>query len=188
MMRHVQVHKLIENTCAEGPGNRVAIWVQGCSLHCDGCYEMHLWDTNGGTSIEIEYLSETIAKCNSCEGVTILGGEPFEQAEGLSLLLKNVHEQKKNIVVFSGYTYEELRMKESVFVNEMLKYTDLLIDGRFLKEQRDFMRPLVGSINQRFIPLTEVGNVLMNRIECYKNSLELRIDCNGIVSINGMWV
>ena len=186
MNKYIQIHRLIENTLVEGPGNRFAMWVQGCSLRCEGCFEKNIWNKSGGRSVAVCDLAGTILKNDSCEGITILGGEPFEQAESLCILLKSIHEQK-NVIVFSGYTYEELKEKKCEFVNEMLKYTDLLIDGRFLEAHMDLVRPLVGSVNQRFIPLNKTGDELMERMKYYKDSIELRIAPSGVVLINGMW-
>lgn len=118
------------------------------------------------------------------EGVTFLGGEPFEQAEDLASLAKMVKSEGLSIICFSGYTLEELRAKNDKNINSLLKYTDLLIDGGFEIENYDLSRPWVGSSNQRYIFLSDRYNETI--IKEYKNKIEVRISKDGRLEINGM--
>ena len=182
----IRIHRLIEDTYAEGPGRRIAIWFQGCSIHCDGCFEKNAWNPNGGEDISIQELKQLVSK-DGLDGVTILGGEPFDQAKSLLAFLQCVKEVGKNVIVFSGYLFETLSNSDSEYVRLSLKLIDLLIDGEYKKNSPDYNRPLIGSLNQRVIPLSDVGNVLAKSLEQYRDKIEVRINKNGSVIVNGMW-
>ena len=89
-----------------------------------------------------------------------------------------------SIICFSGYTYEEIKEKNDNNINNLLKYTDILIDGGFEKDKFDLSRPWVGSSNQRYIFLSDRYN--LNQILNYKNKIEIHIDKQGNLDINGM--
>ena len=180
----IRVHKIVQKTEAEGPGLRIAIWVQGCSIHCHNCYEKDTWDVNGGYAMSID---EIVALANEVEGITVLGGEPSEQAESVAELLEQFKLRNKNCIVFSGHTLEELKHIGSDAIDSMLKFTDVLIDGRYDELKKELIRPMIGSTNQRFISLSDEGKELTKRIEQYRNSIEVHILPNGSVSVNGMW-
>ena len=181
---NLRVFKILKKTKVEGPGIRFCIWVQGCSKHCNGCYAKESWDKNGGYLINIEELFEQIKNQKEIEGVTFLGGEPFEQAEALSLLSKMIKEINLSILTFSGNTYEELLKKNDIHINELLKYSDLLIDGGFEKDKFDLSRAWVGSKNQRYIFLSDRYTEM--DIINIKNKVEMRIQKNGEIFMNGM--
>lgn len=182
----VRVFKILKNTTAEGPGNRFCIWAQGCRKHCKGCYAKDSWDFSAGIEYSVNYLYSLIKdERNNIEGITFLGGEPLEQAKDLSILAQKVKEELNlSVVCFSGYTYEEIKSKDNSYMNKLLEYTDLLIDGGFIKDEFDLSRPWVGSKNQRYIFLSDRYN--LKEILKYKNKIELHIGKNGKVDINGM--
>ena len=187
----VRVASLRALTNTEGPGARFAIWVQGCTLKCSGCFNPHFWGSRGGTSMSTDVLLGEIlrakAKYPEIEGVTFLGGEPFEQAESLAILAKAIQSKDLTTMVFSGYTLEELTDPlhiEHGARKSFLESIDVLVDGRYEKENVDFDRPWVGSKNQEFHFLTEKynrGNIFEGRAD----SLEIRILSSGEVHING---
>jgi len=132
-----------------GPGKRLAIWVQGCSLGCEGCINPELWTENSGKNIDIATLADAILKLkNSIAGITITGGEPFEQYPALVAFGSFIKMKSElNILVYSGFTLDELITK---FPDKLFtKALDYLIDGRFMKEfaENDNIR---GSSNQNF--------------------------------------
>lgn len=87
----LDVYKIIPNTAVEGPENRFCIWVQGCKKHCKGCWATDTWAFDVGKKYSVESLYEQILEQkDNIEGVTFLGGEPFEQAKALSELAKKV--------------------------------------------------------------------------------------------------
>lgn len=181
----LDIYKIIENTAVEGPGNRFCIWTQGCRKHCSGCWAKDTWNFGCGIKYEVEDLLSLIQKQGTnIEGVTFLGGEPFEQAEELSLLAECIKKQNLSVVCFTGYTIEELTSKNNRFINKLLSNIDILIDGGFEEEKFDLSRPWVGSSNQRYIFLTDIyDNTILSS---YKNKIEARIMTDGRLEINGM--
>ena len=182
----IRVYKILKNTTAEGPGKRFCLWVQGCKKHCNGCYAKQTWDFDAGTPYSVSSLFEIIkAEKNNIEGVTFLGGEPFEQSAELSKLAQLIkNDLKLTLVCFSGYTYEELKNKKDKDTENLLKYIDLLIDGGFEEEKFDLSRPWVGSSNQNYIFLSDkyASEDILN----YKNKVEVHIKPDGRLEINGM--
>lgn len=179
----MRVYKLLLNTKVEGPGVRACIWVQGCRHYCKGCFAEHLWDYDGGTEMSSETVIEKLREViDTIDGLTLLGGEPFDQATELIAVAKYVKEQGKNVITFSGYTYE--RLLEDATKKELLDYVDLLCDGPFVEELTDYSRPLLGSSNQRFIYITQA--IPPETMEGYRNAFEIRVDSKGHTEINGM--
>lgn len=179
----MRVHRIIERTGAEGPGTRLCVWVQGCGHGCRGCYAKATWDPAGGTEIDSLELVRLIRKNHgTIDGITLLGGEPFDQAAGLLPAAAEARESGLNVIAFSGYLYEELLEKSGC--RELLRYVDLLIDGAYIEEKRDFSRPLAGSSNQRFIYLTD--RISEREMQAYRNRMELRIGGDGRLIMNGM--
>lgn len=181
----LDIYKIIKNTTVEGPGVRFCIWVQGCKKRCKGCWAKETWAFDVGTKYSVEQLFDLILlEKENIEGITFLGGEPFEQAVELAKLAKKVHEIGLSVVCFSGYTYDELKLKKSESVDLLLKYTDLLVDGEFDQAKFDLSRPWVGSSNQRYIFLTDKYSE--SEILQFKNKIEARIMLDGRVEVNGM--
>lgn len=140
-----------------GPGKRYCIWVQGCERRCPGCISVYSRDFQDGYLMSVGALALEIKLCRP-EGITISGGEPFLQAEALGELLhllKDKMDCDVGVIVYTGYTLEELH--QLPFAEKLLAYTDLLIDGPYVQELDDGLS-LRGSSNQRVIPLTDRYN------------------------------
>ncbi len=180
----LNVFKIIKNTQVEGPGKRFCIWVQGCNKHCAGCFAKDTWEFGAGQDYEVSDLIEMIKSEKNIEGVTFLGGEPFEQANELSKLSRIIKSLELSVVCFTGYSYEELQAKHDTDVDEFIKNIDLLIDGGFEVDKFDLSRPWVGSSNQRYIFLTDFYS--QKDIDKCKNKIEARISPDGKLEINGM--
>lgn len=181
----LDVYKIIPNTAVEGPENRFCIWVQGCKKHCKGCWAKDTWTFGVGEKYSVESLFEQIlAQKDNIEGVTFLGGEPFEQAKSLAELAKLVKREGLSVVCFTGYLLEELKAKNDVFVDLLLSNIDLLIDGGFEQDNFDISRPWVGSSNQRYHFLTNFYTPEI--LQKYKNKIEARISKDGRLELNGM--
>ena len=129
-------------------------------------------------------IIEDIKNQKGIEGVTFLGGEPFEQARALASISRAVKKMGLSVVTFTGNLYEELKKSDDKNILNLLKCTDLLVDGGFEKENFDLSRPWVGSSNQRYIFLTDFYNEEI--FVKFKNKIEVRIDENGQVAFNGM--
>ncbi|MCR5260512.1 MAG: radical SAM protein [Candidatus Gastranaerophilales bacterium] len=180
----LNVFKIIKNTKVEGFGNRFCIWVQGCSKHCKGCYASETWSFEPKQLIDIDILFEMIKNEKNIDGVTFLGGEPFEQVKALSVLAQKVQSIGLGIITFTGQNYDDLKQSDDKNLQELLKNTDLLIDGEFIEEKQDFSRAWVGSSNQRYIFLSGKYNEKM--LSSYKNKIEVRINKDGTIFANGM--
>ncbi|MCM3112891.1 4Fe-4S single cluster domain-containing protein [Lederbergia lenta] len=181
------IHRFLPLTTVEGPGKRFCLWVQGCSIRCEGCGIPWTWSKENGKTISVKDLYEEIKNSkneNNIEGVTFLGGEPFDQAEALGKLAQMVKELNLTVMTFTGYLFEDLKTRKECEV--LLTSTDLLIDGPFVKSQLDLSRPWVGSSNQRYHFLTPAYQHLENDLESINNKVEVRIYEDGLVSVNGM--
>ncbi len=178
------IYKILKNTTVEGPGVRFCIWVQGCKKHCEGCWAKDTWKFGCGTKYSVEELFSQIKSQPQIEGVTFLGGEPFEQAKELAELARLIKEEGLSVLCFTGYILEELRAKNDRHVNKLLDNIDLLIDGGFEQKNYDLSRPWVGSSNQRYIFLTDFYSA--DILKKYKNKIEVRISPDGKTEINGM--
>lgn len=180
----LNIFKILNKTTAEGPGKRFCLWVQGCSRHCRGCHAKSTWSHNINKLMDVDEVFNLIKSQTDIEGVTFLGGEPFEQAQALSLLAQKVKETGLSVMTFSGNSYDDLKNSKDIFVQKLLKYTDLLVDGEFREDCFDLSRPWVGSKNQRYIFLS--GRYSLQEIMRCNNKIELHIDKNGVVFVNGM--
>lgn len=175
-----RVYKILKNTKVEGPGNRYCIWFQGCSRHCKGCWAKATWDFDSGKELDTEDILNDILKTPNIEGVTFLGGEPFEQFKALLELAKGVKKNGLSILCFTGNKMEDIQK----YYPEILQYIDILIDGEYKENEKDFSRPWVGSKNQRYFFLSNrYDESILND---YKNKLEVNIQKNGLIFINGM--
>ena len=178
----LRVFKILKNTKVEGPETRYCIWVQGCSHHCKGCQAVHTWSHSGGKLIGVNDIIEDIKTQKGIEGVTFLGGEPFEQAEALGEIAEKVRKLGLGVLCFTGGYIEELRQDSKN--KKLIDNIDLLIDGPFDIEQVDYSRPWCGSSNQRYHFLTDRYNEEI--FVKYKNKVEINIGENGVVFMNGM--
>ncbi len=151
---------VIRESIVDGPGFRFAIFCQGCPHHCQDCHNPNTWDFEGGRDTSFEKILNAIDQNPLLQGVTFSGGEPFCQAEAFAALADEIKKRKLDIVTFTGYTLEELRemSKTDPAVGELLNKTDLLIDGPFIKEEKDLTLQFRGSKNQRIIDMNATGN------------------------------
>ncbi len=151
---------------ANGKGIRVSLFVSGCTHHCKGCFNPDTWNFNFGKEYTKETEDSIIEALSSdyIEGLSLLGGEPFEPQNQPTLvaLLKRVKNElpNKNVWCYSGYTFEELSgQKESrAFTEntlEMLSMIDVLVDGEFVEELKDISLKFRGSSNQRIIDVKQ---------------------------------
>ncbi|HAN44764.1 MAG TPA: anaerobic ribonucleoside-triphosphate reductase activating protein [Ruminococcaceae bacterium] len=151
MNNALRIAGIIKESIVDGPGIRFVVFAQGCPHNCDGCHNPQTHDFNGGKLCEIDKLLQEIDKNPLISGVTFSGGEPFCQAKALALLAKEVKKRGLNIFAYSGYTFEELVNMQNEAVAELLSLCDVLVDGRYIKGQRNLMLKFRGSENQRII-------------------------------------
>lgn len=145
-----------------GLGLRHSLYTSGCSHHCKGCFNASIWNFNYGTPFTEEFEDRIIEDLNidyvKISGLSILGGEPLQNVDGLLPLVKRIKAEceKKNIWIWSGYTFEEILQDDKQ--KELLSYCDILIDGRFVVELRDLTLEWRGSRNQRVLDAKESLN------------------------------
>lgn len=136
---------------SNGPGVRVSIFMQGCVFHCKNCFNPETWDFNNGKEFNDDVINHVLDLCDQSyiKGLSILGGEPMhpKNIEGTTKLAKLFKERfpEKNLWCWSGYSFEELHDKE------ILKYADVLVDGKYIDELHNPLLKWKGSSNQRVI-------------------------------------
>ena len=147
----MKIHRILPASRANGPGPRFVVWVQGCSRRCCACFNPGTHDRGGGYEISVPEIISRIPFAG-VSGITISGGEPFEQPEELAALLEETGRRGLNRLVYTGFTYEELKEHENRRVAECLPLVDMLIDGPYEKGTPPDM-PWAGSGNQRILRL-----------------------------------
>lgn len=169
----MNISQIIKADVANGPGFRVSVFVSGCTNRCKGCFQPETWDFSYGRMFDkatenliIEELSKEIY-----QGITILGGEPFEPSnqEGLRPFLERIRKElpEKDIWMYTGCGYEELLeggRRHTKDTDTILKMADVLVDGRFIEEEKVPGLKFRGSRNQRVIDLRkarESGTVVL---------------------------
>lgn len=131
-----------------GPGRRYAVWVQGCSLRCSDCISSQWLPFGGGVRVGVDELAGRIL-ASGREGLTLSGGEPFEQPDALVELIDLVRRGRDmSVMSFSGYTLERLRHTGNAGQRELLSRLDILVDGPYLRDRHGDLA-WRGSSNQR---------------------------------------
>lgn len=145
----------VAESIVDGPGIRFVIFTQGCPHHCKGCQNPQTHDFSGGYDEQPESLIEQVERDPLITGVTLSGGEPFEQAEALLPLVRRLRQSGKHIMAYSGYTFEQLigGSEKRPAWRELLKECDILVDGRFEEDKKSLLLKFRGSSNQRVIDL-----------------------------------
>lgn len=143
----------VNDSIVDGPGLRYTIFVQGCHHNCLGCHNPESHDINGGYVKEIAEILKEIDENPLLDGITLSGGEPMLQVETLIELSKEVKKRNLNIILYSGYTYEQII--DDVNKKSLLELCDMLIDGKFELEKRSLSLLYRGSSNQRLINVQE---------------------------------
>lgn len=169
-----------------GPGRRIGIWFQGCSIRCPGCISADTWGP-GHRRLSLEQLLEQITPwLHEAEGITISGGEPFDQLDALRSLLEGLRRLSElDILVYSGYSLEQL--------NEPLLQTKGLIDALISDPYIEALSQTMafrGSDNQRLSLLTPLGRARLGQyerlLEPTEKALDLMFDENGSVWMAGI--
>ncbi len=150
---------------ANGPGVRVSLFVSGCTHHCKGCFNEEAWDFKYGkefTELEEDEIINLISP-NYIEGITFLGGEPFEyiNQQGILKIVKRIKREfpNKTIWCYSGYTFDKDILENMCKIyketRELLSYIDVIVDGKFILEKKNIKLKFRGSENQRIIDVKE---------------------------------
>ncbi len=164
-MRYNKIRKM---DISNGPGVRVSIFFQGCSFHCDECFNKDTWDFTGGKEFTDETINRVLELCDNdvIKGLSILGGEPMHPSniEGTTALAKAFKEKYPNKTLWSwtGYKFDE-HVKDK----EIAKYLDVLVDGQFQINLKNPTLKWKGSSNQRVIDVQK--SLKQNEIVLYED-------------------
>jgi anaerobic ribonucleoside-triphosphate reductase activating protein len=154
MNKRLQVYTAKIST-VDGPGERVALFLAGCPIHCDGCQNRHMWDPQSGVAVDVDSAAAMVLQAN--RPITISGGEPFAQADAVADLIceLKLQDPKREIIVYSGYTLQELlgRAITDGSVAFILHNADILVDGPYVVALDNDKMQWRGSSNQRPIDL-----------------------------------
>lgn len=176
----VNIAYIEEQSFIYGPGCRLVIWVQGCSLKCKGCWNQLMWSFEPKKLYNIEDLLILINNnISSIEGVTILGGEPLQQYEPILELSKKIKAMHLSTMIFTGYEMHEIK---ELNMSEILNYTDILITGRYIQELRTLNHQWIGSTNQE---IHFISSIYKDYIVEDNNYIEISIDENAQTTLLG---
>ena len=140
---------LVDDSIVDGPGYRLAVFTQGCPHRCPGCHNPDTHDMQGGSLCDTEVVLRAVRANPLLSGVTLTGGEPFLQCAAMAEIARGVREMGLHTMAYTGYTYEELMDVPGAM--QVLEHLDVLVDGRFVSEQRSLDIIYRGSRNQRII-------------------------------------
>lgn len=148
----MKILSIYHDSVCDGEGVRTVIFFAGCPHHCEGCHNPESWKMSNGNDFTVE---DVLKECleNPLSNVTFSGGDPFLQAKQIIPLAKELKKVNKTIWAYTGWTYEELIKDE--YRRELLTFVDVLVDGKFVLENRDPKLKFRGSPNQRILKLKD---------------------------------
>jgi anaerobic ribonucleoside-triphosphate reductase activating protein len=191
----VQVAQIVAVTEAEGPGRRFALWLQGCPLRCPGCCNPEMLPFAGGRTMHLSEVLQAIdtAVKEGIEGITLLGGEPMAHAASVAPLARMVQARNLSVMVFTGFTLEELQEDMDPAVHELLAHSDILVDGPYRRDMPETRRRWIGSANQRVFFLSSRYRAddpewtQPNTLEIRLSGLDLEINGFPARQATGIW-
>lgn len=162
----IRLYGIIRESIVDGPDLRFVVFVQGCPHHCKGCHNPESHDPEGGFLTTTDKIWKTFLKNPMITGITFSGGEPFGWARELAVVGKAVRETGRDVMTYSGYTYEQLLSlaENDKGVHDLLSVTNYLVDGPYIESLRDLTLQYRGSSNQKIRDIT-----------CYPNSKNAKI-------------
>ena len=180
----LRIHSTIPRSVVNGPGERFVVWVQGCTLGCAGCANADACTPDGGRDVSIEQLAQEIVETDGIEGLTLSGGEPFQQPAAVAELCRSAHAAGLSVFIFTGYTLDELRGSTDPEVAELLALADILVAGRYV-QGRHTHKLWRGSDNQIVHFLTDRYRAADFDLERDVTEAEITIDESGEMRVTG---
>lgn len=147
----MRVSGIVDESIVDGPGLRYVVFTQGCPHHCKGCHNPQTHSFEGGFLLSAEAALGQLQENPLLSGITLSGGEPFEQAEALCALADGAKALGKNVMTYTGYVFEDLLARNDLWTDRLLDLTDTLVDGPYKEELRDLELQFRGSANQRLL-------------------------------------
>lgn len=173
-------YSLVENEHLYGPGKRMLLFLQGCSIKCEGCINKALWQFGCGKNATTEEIVNFCNK-NHVEGITLHGGEPLDQAYGLYPMVKDLKESGFTVVLFTGYNKKELNKIQK----KIWDLSDIVICGRFDINKKNVYLQFRGSTNQRVI--LRKGKYKHYRVNDGKTVAIFTVGLDGKADIKGFY-
>ena len=178
----MQIDRIYYPVQTLGYGNRIGIWTIGCTHHCENCSNPELWKPNPDKNISLNTVMECVCQVAHADGITITGGEPFEQPEELYELVKALKRAGyEDILIYSGYTRKELNQKGAL-VQGILEETGILVDGLYLNSLND-NKSFRGSSNQNIYILDERLKERYQDAENWERKTQILVKENQIQAI-----
>lgn len=140
---------LQKDSIVDGEGIRTVIWTQGCPHKCIGCHNTSTHDFDGGFLYDVETIKEELLELEGQDGITLSGGDPMFQSKQCLEIARYAKSIGLTVWCYTGYEYEQLLNNPNQLA--LLKYIDVLVDGKFILEQRTLDAKFRGSRNQRII-------------------------------------
>ncbi len=149
----IKLAGIVEQSIVDGPGLRMVVFTQGCPHQCAGCHNPATHAFRGGSDYSVATLIDMFDENPILSGITLSGGEPLAQAASLVPLVKEIKARGKNVWCYTGYTFEQVlaMTQENVAVHCLLRYIDVMVDGRFDLTRKSVSLQYRGSENQRVI-------------------------------------
>ncbi len=147
----IRIAGVVSDSIVDGPGLRYALFVQGCPHHCPGCQNPQTHDPLGGFETTTDFLLSEIRSNPLLDGVTFSGGEPFLHATALAELAREIKKLGLDVIVYTGYKWEDLIQANREDWNALLSSVDVVVDGPFVQNLRSWNLRYRGSSNQRTI-------------------------------------
>lgn len=163
---YLQMMNIVNSSSVDGLGFRDVLFVSGCPHRCEGCHNPQTWDYHAGVKVPLGEVYDKLTE-SSITNVTISGGEPFEQVDALyELVLAIKQNTNKDVWIYSGYTFENLLFDKDK--RKLLEICDVLVDGKFEKDNTELNLRFKGSLNQRIIDIKaslDSGSVVLKNLE-----------------------
>lgn len=176
----INVAQIVTQSAIYGPGIRSVVWMQGCSLRCPGCWNKEMWSHAPHRLYSLDELWAEITPLEGgADGITLLGGEPLDQAPATRAIAQRAQADGLSLVLFTGYELPEIEQMGSA---DILEYVDILITGRYLAHLRTLEHQWIGSTNQEIHFLSERYD---ERVIHHTNYMEVEISEEGALSLMG---
>ena len=177
MHHNMRVAEMLPSSKIYGPGKRTVVWFQGCTIRCDNCWNDELWSFKGGRKMDAEEIISYV-KLNNDSGLTLLGGEPLDQAKSVLKLIQTAHSNNIDVMLYTGYELDELTGVRK----QCISLADIAIYGRYKHELRSVNLLWRGSTNQVIL----INNQKFSDIDLTeKRQLEVHFDETGQLKVVG---
>ncbi len=177
----LNVAAVVHGSRVNGPGLRAVVWVQGCTVGCAGCFNPETHAHKAQRLVDPVELARSLVELPGLDGITLSGGEPFEQAAACSQFAETVRSSGQNLMVFSGYPYKLLASSPVAEVQRLLRTIDLLVAGPYIAARAISPSSWRSSSNQELQVLTERGALALSQHRDDGPCIEVTTDGRGLL-------